>query len=85
MAVLADADRADIWAQIMRDFVALGIETDLTKAEVRQLIDAADDWLETDRLRYNATIPPGIRSRASMPLKLYALSAAALRRAKRGS
>jgi hypothetical protein len=85
MAVLIEADRISLSAQIMREFVALGIETELTKGEILTLINAADDWLDTDKSRYNAAIPVGIRSRASGALKAFALSRAALLRAQRGS
>jgi len=58
MAVLADADRRDVWAEFMRDpDGTMG----LTKADLRAAVDALDNFLHTNAAAINTTIPQPAR------------------------
>jgi hypothetical protein len=58
MALLPDADRADLAADIMRDLSdarqSLGT---MTKAQLRAAIDAADAWADANAASYNTALP----------------------------
>ncbi len=84
MAVLQEAERASVWAHIMRnirDFLLPGADAGATKAEYRQLVDDLDTWLDTKGTEANQAIRAGIRSKFSTEEKFRVL---ALIAAKRG-
>ena len=49
MAVLSDTDRAQLHRVLMREWEG---PCSLTKAQVRALVDAADDWADTNQASY---------------------------------
>lgn len=54
MAALSENDRVAVWAEYMRDGDgAVGI----TKAQLRAVINAVDDWAEANASSYNNAIP----------------------------
>ena len=63
MAVLSDADRAELWAEyqreISRDGEAFGA---LTKADLRAAVNALDDFLNTNATTINNAIPQPARA-----------------------
>lgn len=63
MAVLADADRKECWAEFMRD--PEGVIAGLTKAELRAAVDALDDFLNTNATAINNAIPQPARAQLS--------------------
>lgn len=67
MAVLSDNDRAEVWAQWMRD------NTDtvgaMTKADLRAAADALDDFLNTNAAAINSAIPQPARGVLTAPQK----------------
>lgn len=59
MAVLSDPDRAAIAADIQRTMDCPG---GLTKAQLRAVVNALDDWWESQAVAANAAIPQPQRS-----------------------
>jgi hypothetical protein len=80
MAVLPDDDRRKIWAHLMRVGAQIFALAGFIKPELRQLVDATDDWLESNATAYNNSIPIAIRSKFSAAHKLVAIAYVALRR-----
>lgn len=67
MAVLADQDRVDLWADFMRDNTApWGV---LTKADVRAAVDALDDFFSTNAATINAALPQPARGALTVTQK----------------
>ena len=62
MAVLADADRKEIWAEFMR---APDDSPALTKADLRAAVDALDNFLNTNASAINTAIPQPARGALS--------------------
>lgn len=82
MAVLADADRADLHAELMRE--ALG-DIGITKAQFRAVVDALDDWFSTNAGTINAAIPTPQRTLLSTSQKARIAAAVLLRRYTKGA
>lgn len=62
MALLADADRAAVWAEYMRDISAeRGAFGALTKADLRAAVNALDQWLDDNAAAVNSVIPQPAR------------------------
>lgn len=65
MAVLTNADRAEVHAEMSGDFSRERIPCSLTKAEVRAAINAADDWVDANAASYNTALPQPARGALS--------------------
>lgn len=61
MAVLTDAERKELWAQFQRNkSLKRELFGNLTKAEIRAMVDAADNWVDSNSASYNSALPlPG--------------------------
>lgn len=59
MAVLSDADRFAVWADLMRS--ALG-PCAATKTQLRACVDAADGWVDANLAAFQAAIPESLRA-----------------------
>lgn len=71
MAVLADVDRASLWAQWMR----LNTEAcSITKVDLRAAVNALDDFMETNAAAINTAIPQPARGALSAAQKARLLS-----------
>lgn len=68
MAVLAEQDRFDIWAEYMRD-KAVGAMAALTKPQLRAAVDAADDWANSNAAAFNTALPVAARNALTGPQK----------------
>jgi hypothetical protein len=67
MAVLADPDRLDLWADFMRDNAApYGV---LTKADLRAAVNALDDYFNANAAAINTAIPQPARGALSTTQK----------------
>lgn len=66
MAVLADADRKEVWAEFMR---APDGTLALTKAELRAAVDALDNYFNTNAAAINTAIPQPARGALSTAQK----------------
>jgi hypothetical protein len=68
MAVLAEEDRRDLWAQFMRENAeALGI----TKGDLRAAFNGADDYLDANAAAMNTAIPQPARAALSASQKAH--------------
>jgi hypothetical protein len=63
MAVLSDADRADVTTQCMQQMA--GPHT-ILKADIRAAVNALDDWLNTNAPSANQALPQPARSAMSL-------------------
>lgn len=61
MAVLADADRSEVWAEYMREMSGNAEATPLTKADLRAAVNALDDFLGGNATAINNAIPQPAR------------------------
>lgn len=61
MAVLSDADRRDLWADLMREMSASGESVSLTKDQLRAAVDAVDQWTDDNATAFNQAIPQPAR------------------------
>ena len=77
MAVLSNADRADVHAQWMRE--PTGTLT-LTKAQIRAAVDAIDSWCEANAAAFNAAIPQPARGQLTAKQKASLLACIVKRR-----
>lgn len=60
MAVLAEGERAALWAELMSRLSNLRTPVSITKQELRAVVDAADDWVDANAASYNTALPqPG--------------------------
>ena len=85
MAVLPDADRFEIWAQFMRDLSVAGWPlAGITKTDLRDAANAADDWVNANAASYNSALPVAFRTNASLAQKVQLLMAVISWRFKRG-
>lgn len=80
MAVLSDADRADVNAQFQREAVNI-LNLGITKAELRAAVNAADDWAEANASAFNTAIPQPARSAMSLKQKTLLLNYVIFKRA----
>jgi hypothetical protein len=85
MAVLADPDRAALWAEFMAQVSA---ERDglpgVLKADLRAAINAIDDWVVANATAFNTAIPQPARGALTTGQKARLLSFVALRRYQTG-
>lgn len=85
MAVLSDADRAQVWARAMRHWSQAGEPLGaLTKAELRAAVNAVDAWADSNAAAFNSAIPQPARAQLTASQKAILLAYVCLRRAGEG-
>jgi len=85
MAVLPEADRADVWARLMEDASQRGDGVpNMTKVDWRSVINAVDDWVNANAVNYNAALPQPFRTNATAAQKALVLMWVVQRRYLRG-
>lgn len=62
MAVLSDAQRKEIWAQMMRDLSDVREPIGVTKTDLRAAVDAADQWAQDNAASFNSALPQPARN-----------------------
>lgn len=62
MAVLDNATRQALWADLMRDLSDAREGVGVTKADLRAALNAVDDWVEANSGSFNTAIPQPARS-----------------------
>lgn len=82
MAVPANADRDTLHAELMRE--ALG-DMAITKPQFRAVVDALDDFFNTNAAAINTAIPQPQRGLLTAPQKARIAAAVLLRRYVKGS
>lgn len=80
MAVLSDSDRAQLTADFMRDPLRCN-GLPITKADLRAVINAADDWADANATAFNSALPQPGRSAMTLKQKSLALADVILKRA----
>lgn len=80
MAVLPDADRALLWADLMHDLSASGEACGVAKADLRAALDAADAWADSVAGNFNAALPQPARGALTARQKARLLTAVIRRR-----
>jgi hypothetical protein len=80
MAVLNEADRADVWANWMRENDA---PIAIVKADLRAAVDAIDDWVNSNAASFNTAIPLPARTSLSARQKEWILHFVIRRRFER--
>ena len=86
MAILADADRIDIWAEFMRNRSAahepFGV---LTKVDLRAAVNAIDQWVSDNASAFNTAIPQPARAQLTAPQKALLLQYVVAKRFEKGT
>lgn len=86
MAVLSDNDRAELWAEFMRE---LSRDRDsvgaITKADLRAAVNALDDYLHTNASAINTAIPQPARGVLTASQKARLLRAVITQRYVKGA
>ncbi len=67
MAVLSEADRVDAWSRWMQDNED---DTSFTKDELRDAVNATDDWIQANQANYVAALPSPFRTQSNLKQKL---------------
>ncbi len=69
MAVLPNADRVEIWREMMSDLSNRREATPFLKADLKAAVDALDSWLNTNAASANTALPQPFRGAATTPQK----------------
>ena len=70
MAVLSESDRFAAWREMMK---ANTEEFSLTKGELRAAIDAADVWVQDNKVSFNNALPAAAKAALSNTQKAHLL------------
>ncbi len=77
MEVLSAVNRFDIWANLMRREETFGT---LTKRDLRDAVDAVDDWIDANQGSLNTSIPQPARRELTARQKALLFMAVAARK-----
>ena len=83
MAVLSDADRVRVWRGLMRYWSAADTRETLQgilKADLRDAVNATDDWIDTNAAAFNTSLPLVVRTNLTAGQKLLLFCAVAAMR-----
>jgi hypothetical protein len=80
MAVLSDANRAELHATFMRALSDARAPIGITKAQLRAAVDAADAWADANANSYNSALPVAARNNLTAKQKAQLLAYVILRR-----
>lgn len=81
MALLSDADRADITAKIQRLHQWAGIPCPISKPELRDAVNTTDAWQDGAQASYNTNLPTPARTLLNLTQKTLIFCAVAMKRA----
>ena len=62
MATLPDGERAQAWADLMRQWSADGTTIGIDKTELREAVDALDSYLDANAASINSALPTAART-----------------------
>lgn len=71
--------RVRVWAHAMRNWT--GTLTGVTKADLREAVDATDGWIDSAQASFNAALPVAFRTNATLAQKTLLFCYVAMRRA----
>ena len=80
MAVLSNADRASLWAEIMQAWSNERTPCGVNKPDLRAAVDAIDDWVNTNAAVFNLAIPQPARGALTARQKAQLLTLVVRRR-----
>jgi len=78
MAVLSDAQRREVWADIMNLVDKSGESIAIDKIALRQAINSSDQWIDDNAAAFNASLPEEARTAlaASQKSRIFEMVAA---------
>ena len=82
MAVLPNAERVEVWAEYMRQLSNDGESIGVTKPDLRDAVNALDDFMDANAGVINAAIPQPARGTLTTQQKALLLSYVVLKRYK---
>lgn len=74
MPVLNPSQRAAVWAALMETAQEAGVPGSVLKADLREAVDAADQWVEDNASSFNSALPAKFRTAADVSQKIVLLS-----------
>ena len=69
MATLSETDRLRVWRGLMRWWSAKGTEITCNKHELKDAVDATDDWIEANQGGFINALPSQIKDNFSQAQK----------------
>lgn len=85
MAVLLDADRADLAAEFMRELSSRGVLLGCDKPAVRAMLNGADQFCSDNAVAMNLAIPQPARGACSAAVKAEAYKFVMTKRWQKGA
>jgi len=86
MAVLTDEQRATIWSRYMSDLSSEREQiATITKADLRDAVDAADQWVSDNAASYNTALPDAARTNLTADQKSRLLTFVVTKRFQEGA
>ncbi len=85
MAVLPDADRVEIWREMMSDLSNRREATPFLKADLKAAVNALDGWLDANAASANSALPQPFRGAATTQQKALLMQYVIQRRYLRGA
>jgi hypothetical protein len=82
MAVLNEASRVEVWADLMRQLSNDGDAIGINKADLRAAVDALDDFMDNNEGAVDSALPQPARSTLAVQQKALLLSYVVLKRYK---
>ena len=82
MAVLDEASRVEVWAELMRKYSSDGDSIGINKADLRATVDALDTFMDTNAVAINNALPQPARGALTVQQKALILSYVVLKRYK---
>lgn len=85
MALLPDTEREAVWKEMMAEASSTRASLDLTKTDLRAVVDAMDAWMNSNAASLNAAIPLPARTALTPAQKVQLFAAVVLKRYVRGA
>ena len=82
MAVLDEASRTEVWAELMRKYSRDGETIGITKQDLRAAVDALDDFMDANAATINNALPQPAKAELTSAQKALMLSFVVLKRYK---
>ena len=80
MAVLDEASRVEVWAELMRKYSSDGESIGINKPDLRAAVDALDTFMNTNAATINNALPQPAKSALTVQQKALMLSYVVLKR-----
>lgn len=85
MAILSDPDRVSVWTLLMMALSLARESIALSKPDLREAVDAADTWANSNAASYNSALPLEARTNLTAAQKARLLALVILKRHEKGS